>query len=133
MRVLIVDSYPVAGAALAWELEGYGVETRIVDTIARAEAEIAALKPDVLVTELFLQDGDYLALTLYRRLFPIILLTHDLAAYDADVKSTVDAYLCKPSQAIDLIAVAGNFISERPYCILRERESCLRFCPVPNR
>uniref|UniRef100_B8HY39 Response regulator receiver protein n=1 Tax=Cyanothece sp. (strain PCC 7425 / ATCC 29141) TaxID=395961 RepID=B8HY39_CYAP4 len=118
MRVLIADSSPFVGTALGWELEGFGVETKVVDSIARVKVEIEAIQPDLLVTELFLKDGDFLVLAAYRPHFPILLLsTHQVAVDDADVISAVDACLLKPIKAIDLISIANKLVFKRPHCL----------------
>uniref|UniRef100_B8HWG8 Response regulator receiver protein n=1 Tax=Cyanothece sp. (strain PCC 7425 / ATCC 29141) TaxID=395961 RepID=B8HWG8_CYAP4 len=114
MHVMIVDRCPLVGALLALDLGDYGVQTRAVNTIAQATVEISKNQPDVLITELFLKDGDFLDLVCYRELFPIILFTtHPTSVDDDDIRKAVDACLQKPLNPIHLLTAAKKLVAQQ--------------------
>uniref|UniRef100_B8HL19 Response regulator receiver protein n=1 Tax=Cyanothece sp. (strain PCC 7425 / ATCC 29141) TaxID=395961 RepID=B8HL19_CYAP4 len=126
MQFLIVDRCPLLGELLAWELQNYGVQARAVDTLAKAELEISRCRPDVLITEIFFQDGNCLGLTSYRHFFPIIVLSaHMMAFRDSAIRDNFHACLLKPTKAIDLITVAESLVQETQDSLLRDRELLL--------
>uniref|UniRef100_B8HY38 Response regulator receiver protein n=1 Tax=Cyanothece sp. (strain PCC 7425 / ATCC 29141) TaxID=395961 RepID=B8HY38_CYAP4 len=114
MKALIVDQCLLLGTLLSRDLQDLGIGAIAVDTIARAKTEILRSKPDVLITDLFFKDGDFLEFASYRELFPIILLTihHDSIGSD-ELKKGVDTCLHKSVNPIPLLVVAEKLVERR--------------------
>ncbi len=108
-RILVVEDDPAIRNVLKALLESQRFRLAQAETAARAEVEARAGKPDLLLVDLGLPDGD--GLTVIRRVrrwspVPIIVLSartaedQKIAALDAGA----DDYVTKPFSALELLA-----------------------------
>jgi two-component system, OmpR family, KDP operon response regulator KdpE len=108
-QVLIIEDEPAIRAVLRVLLEAQGYRCVEADTAARAEIEAKSHKPDLLLVDLGLPDGDGLKVIRHVRGWspvPIIVLSartmeeQKIAALDAGA----DDYVTKPFSAPELLA-----------------------------
>jgi len=108
-QVLVVEDEPAIRKVLQVLLEAEGYRVIEADTALRAEIETRSHKPDLLLIDLGLPDGD--GLTVIRRVrawspIPIVVLSartmeeQKIAAFDAGA----DDYVTKPFSAPELLA-----------------------------
>jgi two-component system response regulator GlrR len=124
-RVLLVDDDPDLLRLLAIRLKANGFDVTSVGDAEAAQASVAAVRPDVVVTDLRMPGADGMALfdELHRRhpSMPVILLTAHGSIPDAveAMQRGVFGYLTKPYDAPELIAqlqravgVSGRSVDE---------------------
>src|SRR5262249_30186376 len=108
-QVLIIEDEPAIGEILRVMLSSEGYRTIEAATAARAEIEARSHKPDLLLVDLGLPDGDGLTVIRHVRAWspvPIIVIsartmeTAKIAALDAGA----DDYVTKPFSAPELLA-----------------------------
>ena len=108
-QVLIVEDEPAIRNVLAVLLEAEGYRVIAADTALRAEIESRSHKPDLLLIDLGLPDGDGIAIIRRVRAWspmPIVVLSartqeeQKIAALDAGA----DDYVTKPFSAAELLA-----------------------------
>jgi two-component system KDP operon response regulator KdpE len=108
-QVLVIEDEPAIRAVLRVLLEAEGYRCIEADSAMRAEIEARSHKPDLLLIDLGLPDGD--GLTVIRRVrawsaVPIVVLSartmeeQKIAALDAGA----DDYVAKPFSALELLA-----------------------------
>lgn len=118
-RVLIVDDEPNLLRAVAACLSGEGYEVATARSGEEALVLIAQRLPDLIVSDIRMPRMDGYALARHLRsnprtdLIPIIFLTAKDESSDriAGIRSGVDAYLTKPFEPDELIAVIGNILT----------------------
>jgi two-component system, OmpR family, KDP operon response regulator KdpE len=132
-QVLIIEDEPGIRRVLRVLLEAENYRCIEADTALRAEIETRSHKPDVLLIDLGLPDGD--GLTVIRRVrswssVPIVVLSartmeeHKIAALDAGA----DDYVSKPFSAPELLARLRAAL--RRYVSRAAPTSLLQFGPV---
>lgn len=118
-RLLIVDDDPNLLRAVAACLRGEGYEVDMARSGDEALIRVAQRLPDLIVSDIRMPRMDGYALARQLRsnsrtdLIPIIFLTAKDESSDriAGIRSGVDAYLTKPFEPNELIAVIGNILS----------------------
>lgn len=118
-RLLIVDDDPNLLRAVAACLRGEGYEVDTARSGDEALVHIALRLPDLIVSDIRMPRMDGYALARQLRsnprtdLIPVIFLTAKDESSDriAGIRSGVDAYLTKPFEPDELIAVIGNILS----------------------
>jgi DNA-binding NarL/FixJ family response regulator len=118
-RLLIVDDEPNLLRAVAACLRGEGYEVETARSGEEALVRIAQRLPDLIISDIRMprMDGYTLARQLRSNsrtdLIPIIFLTAKDESADriAGLRSGVDAYLTKPFEPDELIAVVGNILT----------------------
>ncbi len=117
-RVLIVDDEPNLLRALEMRLRAAGYDVRTARSGTEALVRLAESAPDLIISDIRMpgMDGYALARTLRESpgtgLIPIIFLTAKdtvadrIAGFDAEV----DAYLTKPFEPSELLAVVANIL-----------------------
>ena len=118
-RLLIVDDDPNLLRAVAACLRGEGYEVDTARNGAEALIDIAQRLPDLIVSDIRMprMDGYTLARQLRSNqrtdLIPVIFLTAKDESSDrvAGIRLGVDAYLTKPFEPDELIAVIGNILT----------------------
>jgi DNA-binding NarL/FixJ family response regulator len=118
-RLLIVDDEPNLLRAVAACLRGEGYEVETVRSGEQALVHIAQRVPDLIVTDIRMPRMDGYALARQLRsnprthLIPIVFLTAKDESADriAGIRSGVDAYLTKPFEPDELVAVIGNILA----------------------
>ena len=116
-RVLLVDDDPDLLRLLAIRLKANGFDVTSVGDAEAAQASVAAVRPDVVVTDLRMPGADGMALfdELHRRhpSMPVILLTAHGSIPDAveAMQRGVFGYLTKPYDAPELIAQLQRAVS----------------------
>lgn len=118
-KLLIVDDEPNLLRAVAACLRGEGYEVDTARTGEEALVNIAQGLPDLIVTDIRMprMDGYALARQLRSnqrtRLIPIIFLTAKDQSSEriAGIRSGVDAYLTKPFEPDELVAVIANILT----------------------
>ena len=108
-RILVVEDDAEIRRVVRLVLEGEGHEVFEADTIERGRIEAATRRPDLLVLDLGLPDGDGVALIQALRgwsALPIIVLSARSAEADkiAALDAGADDYLAKPFGAGELLA-----------------------------
>ena len=117
-RLLIVDDEPSLLRAVSVYLRGEGYEVDTARSGDEALVHIAQRVPDLIVSDIRMPRMDGYALARQLRsnprtdLIPIVFLTakDDNADRIAGIRSGVDAYLTKPFEPDELIAVIGNIL-----------------------
>ena len=117
-RLLIVDDEPSLLRAVSVCLRGEGYELDTARSGDEALVHIAQRVPDLIVSDIRMPRMDGYALARQLRsnprtdLIPIVFLTakDDNADRIAGIRSGVDAYLTKPFEPDELIAVIGNIL-----------------------
>ena len=117
-RLLIVDDDPSLLRAVAVCLRGEGYEVDTARSGDDALVHIAQRLPDLIVSDIRMPRMDGYALARQLRgnprtdLIPVIFLTAKDESSDriAGIRSGVDAYLTKPFEPDELIAVIGNIL-----------------------
>lgn len=118
-RLLIVDDDPNLLRAVAACLRGEGYEVDTARSGDEALIHIAQRLPDLIVSDIRMPRMDGYALARQLRsnprtdLIPVIFLTAKDESSDriAGIRSGVDAYLTKPFEPDELIAVIGNILT----------------------
>lgn len=118
-RLLIVDDDPSLLRAVAACLRGEGYEVDTARSGDEALIRVAQRLPDLIVSDIRMPRMDGYALARQLRtnrrtdLIPIIFLTakDESSERIAGIRSGVDAYLTKPFEPDELIAVIGNILS----------------------
>ena len=118
-RLLIVDDEPNLLRAVAVCLRGEGYEVETARSGEEALVHIAQRLPDLIVSDIRMPRMDGYALARQLRgnprtdLIPIIFLTakDESSERIAGIRSGVDAYLTKPFEPDELIAVIGNILA----------------------
>lgn len=118
-RLLVVDDEPKLLRAVAVNLRGEGYEVSTARSGAEALVRINEMMPDLVVSDIRMpgMDGFKLARALRSNprtaLIPIIFLTAKDEREDrlAGIRTGVDAYLVKPFDPEELIAVVANILS----------------------
>lgn len=118
-RLLLVDDEPNLLRAVAACLSSEGYEVDTARSGEEALVHIAQRLPDLIVSDIRMprMDGYALARQLRRNprtdLIPIVFLTakDESSERIAGIRSGVDAYLTKPFEPDELIAVIGNILS----------------------
>jgi DNA-binding NarL/FixJ family response regulator len=118
-RLLIVDDDPNLLRAVAACLRGEGYEVDTARSGDEALIHIAQLLPDLIVSDIRMPRMDGYALARQLRnnprtdLIPVIFLTakDESSERIAGIRSGVDAYLTKPFEPDELIAVIGNILT----------------------
>ena len=118
-RLLIVDDDPNLLRAVAACLRGEGYEVDTARSGDEALIHIAQRLPDLIVSDIRMPRMDGYALARQLRnnprtdLIPIIFLTakDESSERIAGIRSGVDAYLTKPFEPDELIAVIGNILT----------------------
>jgi DNA-binding NarL/FixJ family response regulator len=118
-RLLIVDDDPNLLRAVAACLRGEGYEVETARGSDEALIHIAQQLPDLIVSDIRMPRIDGYAFARQLRtnprtdLIPIIFLTakDESSERIAGIRSGVDAYLTKPFEPDELIAVIGNILS----------------------
>lgn len=118
-RLLIVDDDPNLLRAVAACLRGEGYEVDTARSGDEALIQIARRLPDLIVSDIRMPRMDGYALARQLRsnprtdLIPVIFLTAKDESSDriAGIRSGVDAYLTKPFEPNELIAVIGNILT----------------------
>lgn len=117
-RLLIVDDDPSLLRAVAVCLRGEGYEVDTARSGDEALVHIAQSLPDLIVSDIRMPRMDGYALARHLRnnprtdLIPVIFLTakDESSERIAGIRSGVDAYLTKPFEPDELIAVIGNIL-----------------------
>jgi CheY-like chemotaxis protein len=118
-RILVVDDEPDARALVADLLRQYGAEVTQADSVEHAMAAVAQSRPDVVVADIAMPGAD--GYDLLRRLrAPDAggrrMLTIAVTAYARSedrmkaMREGFDAYLAKPLEPMELIAVVANVL-----------------------
>ena len=118
-RLLIVDDDPNLLRAVAACLRGQGYEVDTARSGDEALIHIAQRLPDLIVSDIRMPRMDGYALARQLRsnprtdLIPVIFLTakDESSERIAGIRSGVDAYLTKPFEPDELIAVIGNILT----------------------
>ena len=118
-RLLIVDDEPNLLRAVAVCLRGEGYEVDTVRSGEEALVHIAQRLPDLIVSDIRMPRMDGYAFARQLRgnprtdLIPIVFLTakDESSERIAGIRSGVDAYLTKPFEPDELIAVIGNILA----------------------
>ena len=118
-RLLIVDDEPNLLRAVAACLRGEGYEVDTARSGEEALVHVAQRLPDLIVSDIRMPRMDGYALARQLRnnprthLIPIVFLTAKDESADriAGIRSGVDAYLTKPFEPDELIAVIGNILT----------------------
>lgn len=118
-RLLIVDDEPNLLRAVAVCLRGEGYEVETARSGEEALFHIAQRLPDLIVSDIRMprMDGYALARQLRRNprtdLIPIVFLTakDESSERIAGIRSGVEAYLTKPFEPDELLAVIGNILA----------------------
>ena len=118
-RLLVVDDEPKLLRAVAVNLRGEGYEVVTARSGAEALVRINEMMPDLVVSDIRMprMDGFKLARALRSNprtaLIPIIFLTAKDEREDrlAGIRTGVDAYLVKPFDPEELIAVVANILT----------------------
>lgn len=118
-RLLIVDDDPSLLRAVAACLRGEGYEVGTARSGEEALIDIAQRLPDLIVSDIRMPRMDGYALARQLRsnprtdLIPVIFLTakDESSERIAGIRSGVDAYLTKPFEPDELIAVIGNILT----------------------
>jgi DNA-binding response OmpR family regulator len=109
-RILVVEDEPEIGRLIHIHLEDLGCEVAVAPTAAEARAELSRRKPDLMVLDLMLPDGD--GLDVCRELrsdgdtTPILILTARSGEVDRvlGLELGADDYLVKPFSVRELVA-----------------------------
>jgi DNA-binding NarL/FixJ family response regulator len=118
-RLLLVDDEPNLLRAVAVCLRGEGYEVETAGSGEEALVHIAQRLPDLIVSDIRMPRMDGYALARQLRgnprtdLIPIVFLTakDESSERIAGIRSGVDAYLTKPFEPDELIAVIGNILA----------------------
>lgn len=118
-RLLIVDDEPNLLRAVAACLRGEGYEVETARSGEEALIHIAQRLPDLIISDIRMPRMDGFALARQLRsnprtdLIPVIFLTAKDESADriAGIRSGVDAYLTKPFEPDELIAVVANILT----------------------
>ncbi|HEX7296410.1 MAG TPA: response regulator transcription factor [Pyrinomonadaceae bacterium] len=118
-HLLIVDDEPNLLRAVAACLRGEGYEVDVARSAEEALVHIAQRLPDLVVSDIRMPRMDGFALARQLRanprtnLIPIVFLTAKDESADriAGIRSGVDAYLTKPFEPDELVAVIGNILT----------------------
>jgi DNA-binding NarL/FixJ family response regulator len=118
-RLLLVDDEPNLLLAVAACLRGEGYEVETARSGEEALVHIAQRLPDLIVSDIRMPRMDGYALARQLRgnprtdLIPIVFLTakDESSERIAGIRSGVDAYLTKPFEPDELIAVIGNILA----------------------
>ena len=118
-RLLIVDDEPNLLRAVAACLRGEGYEVETARSGEEALIHVAQRLPDLIISDIRMPRMDGFALARQLRsnprtdLIPIIFLTakDENADRIAGIRSGVDAYLTKPFEPDELVAVVGNILT----------------------
>ena len=118
-RLLIVDDEPNLLCAVAACLRGEGYEVETARSGEEALIHVAQRLPDLIISDIRMPRMDGFALARQLRsnprtdLIPIIFLTAKDESADriAGIRSGVDAYLTKPFEPDELIAVVANILT----------------------
>ena len=118
-RLLIVDDEPNLLRAVAVCLRGEGYQVETARSGEEALVHIAQRLPDLIVSDIRMPRIDGYALARQLRanprtdLIPIVFLTakDESSERIAGIRSGVDAYLTKPFEPDELIAVIGNILA----------------------
>ncbi len=116
-RLLIVDDEPNLLRAVAACLRGEGYEVETARSGEEALIHIAQRLPDLIISDIRMPRMDGYALARQLRsnprtdLIPLIFLTAKDESADriAGIRSGVDAYLTKPFEPDELVAVVGKY------------------------
>jgi DNA-binding NarL/FixJ family response regulator len=118
-RLLIVDDEPNLLRAVAACLRGEGYEVDTARSGEEALVHVAQRLPDLIVSDIRMPRMDGYAFARQLRgnartdLIPIVFLTAKDESSDriAGIRSGVDAYLTKPFEPDELVAVIGNILA----------------------
>jgi DNA-binding NarL/FixJ family response regulator len=118
-RLLIVDDEPNLLRAVAACLRGEGYEVETARSGEEALVHVAQRLPDLIVSDIRMPRMDGYAFARQLRgnprtdLIPIVFLTakDESSERIAGIRSGVDAYLTKPFEPDELIAVIGNILA----------------------
>lgn len=118
-RLLIVDDEPNLLRAVAACLRGEGYEVDTARSGEEALVHVAQRLPDLIVSDIRMPRMDGYALARQLRsnprthLIPIVFLTakDESSERIAGIRSGVDAYLTKPFEPDELVAVIGNILA----------------------
>jgi DNA-binding NarL/FixJ family response regulator len=118
-RLLIVDDEPNLLRAVAACLRGEGYEVETARSGEEALIHVAQRLPDLIISDIRMPRMDGFALARQLRsnprtdLIPIIFLTAKDESADriAGIRSGVDAYLTKPFEPDELVAVVANILT----------------------
>jgi DNA-binding NarL/FixJ family response regulator len=118
-RLLIVDDEPNLLRAVAACLRGEDYEVETAGSSEEALVHVAQRLPDLIVSDIRMQRIDGYALARLLRsnrrthLIPIVFLTAKDESSDriAGIRSGVDAYLTKPFEPDELLAVISNILA----------------------
>lgn len=117
-RLLVVDDDPGLLRAVAETLRAEGYEVTTARRAAEALVRIAESLPDLIVSDIRMPGMDGYELVRHlrdsarTRLIPIVFLTakDEIADRIAGFRSGVDAYLTKPFEPDELVAVVANIL-----------------------
>jgi DNA-binding response OmpR family regulator len=120
-RLLIVDDEPKLLRAVAVDLQGEGYDVTTARSGVEALVAVAQKLPDLIVSDIRMPgiDGYELARRLRRNestaLIPIVFLTAKDTTRDRieGFRTGVDAYLTKPFEPDELLAVIASILSRR--------------------
>ena len=111
-QILVLEDQPATSDLIAEVLKEEGFEVKVVDTLAKARADIARAVPELFILDRNLPDGD--GLDLCRELresektatVPLLILTAKKAVEDrvSGLKGGADDYLTKPFNTEELVA-----------------------------
>jgi DNA-binding response OmpR family regulator len=111
-QILVLEDQPATSDLIAEVLKEEGFEVKVVDTLAKARADIARALPELFILDRNLPDGD--GLDLCRELresektatIPLLILTAKKAVEDrvSGLKGGADDYLTKPFNTEELVA-----------------------------
>lgn len=118
-HLLIVDDEPNLLRAVAACLRGEGYEVETARSGEEALVQIAQRLPDLIVSDIRMPRMDGYALARQLRnnprthLIPVVFLTakDESSERIAGIRSGVDAYLTKPFEPDELVAVIGNILT----------------------
>lgn len=118
-RLLVVDDEPKLLRAVAVDLRGEGYDVTTARTGAEALVSVAQKLPDLIISDIRMpgMDGYELARRLRRNesttLIPIVFLTAKDTTSDRieGFRSGVDAYLTKPFEPDELLAVVASILN----------------------
>lgn len=107
--VIVVEDEPNIQRFIRMSLEGEGCQVHVADSVKRGLIEIGTRKPDIVVLDLGLPDGDGVDLIRDLRAWsdiPVIVLSARTAEADkvAALDAGADDYLIKPFGAAELLA-----------------------------
>ena len=115
-RVLVIDDEPSLQLMLADILSDEGFEVAVAGSVAEADTELGRFRPDLVLCDLKLPDGD--GLEILRRVRPdrpglpfVILTAHGTVPIAVEaIKAGADEFLTKPFEDSQLLAVVSRHL-----------------------